>query len=272
VRRTIIITGASDGVGAAAARELVHRGHDVVIVGRSPGKTNAIADQLDVPRYIADYADLSQVRSLAEQLRQAYPKIDVLANNAGGIMGNRAVTIDGYEKTFQVSHLAPFLLTTVLIPSLLEGHATVIQTASSAARSYSRIDINDLQNEKAYTPQRAYGNAKLANILFTKELQHRLGDQGISAVAFHPGVVGSNFAADTTHFMRRIYHGPLTRLVTITPDKGADQLIWAAEGTPGVTFQPGEYYERRKIATKVSPEVHNPALARELWDKSAALI
>ncbi|WP_309068397.1 SDR family NAD(P)-dependent oxidoreductase [Microbacterium sp.] len=270
--KTIIITGASDGIGAAAVRQLSRDGHDVVVVGRSAEKTEAVATELKVPFHLADFADLAQVRDLATSLATAYPRIDVLANNAGGIMGDRTLTVDGHEKTFQVNHLAPFLLTTLLLPTLTASSATVIQTASRAARVFGRFDIEDLQNERAYAPQKAYGNGKLANILFTVELQRRYGDQGIAAVAFHPGVVASSFASDTTHIMRRIYHGPLKRLFTITPEKGADQLVWLAEGAPGTTFTPGAYYESRRIAKRVSRDAHDASLARELWDRSAALV
>ncbi|MFD5225286.1 SDR family NAD(P)-dependent oxidoreductase [Microbacterium sp. NPDC058342] len=270
--RTIVITGASDGIGAAAARRLRRGGHDVVIVGRSPEKTRAVALELDVPCYLADFADLSQVHDLAEGLLAAHPRIDVLANNAGGMMGDRRLTVDRNESTFQVNHLAPFLLTTLLMPALTAGRATVIQTASAAARLFARFDIDDLQNAAGYSPLKAYGNGKLANILFTEELQRRYGDRGISAVAFHPGVVATGFAGDTNHFMRRMYHGPLRRLFTISADKGADQLVRFAEGAPGAAFVPGAYYESGRIATKVSPQVHDPEIARELWDRSEAML
>ncbi|MGO2030349.1 SDR family NAD(P)-dependent oxidoreductase [Glutamicibacter bergerei] len=270
--KTIIITGGSDGIGAAAARTLVDRGHRVVIVGRSESKTRKIAAELGIPCYVADFADLAQVRGLAEELLQMYPEINVLANNAGGIMGERALTTAGYEKTFQVNHLSPFLLTRLLMPALIAGGATIIQTASVAARIFGRLNLEDLQNADGYTPQRAYGNAKLANILFTQELQHRFGTRGITAVAFHPGIVASSFASETTHFMRYIYHGPLKRLFTVTPAQGSDQLVWLAEGTPGVTFLPGAYYESRRIATKVNPEMHNSQTAEQLWNASDSLL
>lgn len=266
--RTIVITGASDGIGAAAARTLTRAGHDVVIVGRSPEKTAAVAGELGVPFHVADYADLAQVRRLAEELRDAHPRIDVLANNAGGIMGGRTTTRDGFEKTFQVNHLAGFLLTELLMPTLVASRATVIQTASAAARLFGRFDIDDLQNEQAYSPQKAYGNGKLENILFTRELQRRHGADGISAVAFHPGVVATNFASDTTHLMRFVYHTPgLNRLFTTSPDKGADQLVWLAQATPGTDWEPGAYYEKRRI-TASAPAAHDDTLAGALWEAS----
>lgn len=270
--KTIVVTGASDGIGAAAARRLAASGERVVVVGRSPERTRAVADEIGADHHLADFADLSQVRRLAGDLLEAYPQIEVLANNAGGIMGARQTTVDGYEKTFQVNHLAPFLLTQLLMPSLVAGKATVIQTASIAARVFAKFDIGDLQGEHAYSPQAAYGNGKLANILFTSELQRRYGDQGISAVAFHPGVVATSFASDTTHLMRFLYHTPLKRLFTIKPDKAADELVWLAEGTPGVTFTPGAYYESKEIAKNVNPLSLDADLAARLWEESEALV
>ncbi|PYI39903.1 short-chain dehydrogenase [Arthrobacter psychrolactophilus] len=270
--KTIVITGASDGIGAAAALLLSQKGERVVIVGRDPQRTAAVAKEVGAPYFLADFADLSQVRTLAEQLLKQFPEINVLANNAGGIMGNRTLTVDGYEKTFQVNHLAPFLLTSLLLPALEAGKATVIQTSSKAASLFARFNIDDLQNENDYTPQKAYGNGKLANILFTRELHHRFADKGIAAVAFHPGIVGTSFASDTTNLMRYIYHSPLKHLFTIRPEKAAQDLVWLAEGTPAVTFTPGEYYESKKLPTRVNPVSMDAALAKELWDRSAALI
>jgi len=131
-QQTIIITGASDGIGAAAARQLSAKSERVVLVGRSPAKTAAIADELGAPHHLADYADLDQVGNLASELRATYPRIDVLANNAGGIMGAREVTKDGFEKTFQVNHLAPFLLTHLLMPALTPGRAVHLPLPAQA--------------------------------------------------------------------------------------------------------------------------------------------
>ena len=269
--QTIVITGASDGIGAAAARQLAARGERVVLAGRSPAKTAAVAAELNAPYHVADFADLAQVRELAGTLAAEYPRIDVLANNAGGIFGARALTPDGFEKTFQVNHLAPFLLTTLLLPTLTASSAKVIQTSSSAAKLYGLIDIEDLQNEKKYSPNKAYGDAKLANILFTRELQRRYGAQGINAVAFHPGVVATNFASDTTSFFRFVYHTPLKWLMAPTARKAAGTLTFLAEGTPGQTWQPGEFYAGNQLA-RSHEQAYDDYLARELWDQSAALL
>src|SRR6478752_7317375 len=199
--RTIVITGASDGIGASAARTLAAQGENVVVVGRSKGKTERIAAEIGADYFVADFAELAQVRRLAAQLKEKHPRIDVLANNAGGIMGARELTVDGHEKTFQINHLAPFLLTTELLDLLTASRATIINT-SSAANGFGRLDLTDLNSERSYSTNRAYGTAKLANILFTAELQNRYGKDGIAAAAFHPGVVATNFAAESTSWFR----------------------------------------------------------------------
>ncbi|MBO1752828.1 SDR family NAD(P)-dependent oxidoreductase [Actinotalea sp. BY-33] len=270
-QRTIVITGASDGIGAAAARDLAAAGDRVIVVGRSPEKTRAVAEQAGAPFHLADFADLAQVRRLAEELRETSPRIDVLVNNAGGIMGPRALTGDGHEKTLQVNHLAPFLLTHLLMDVLTASSATVINTSSVAARLFGRIDVADLHNERGYSPNKAYGDGKLANILFTKELHRRHGAEGISAAAFHPGTVATNFAADSTSIMRWVYRTPLRHLVLTSPEAGADTLLWLARGIPGHDWAPGEYYEKRR-PTRTNPQADDGALAAALWEESARLV
>ncbi len=270
--KTIVITGASDGIGAAGARALGRAGHAVVIVGRSPEKTRAVAAELGADSLVADFAKLDEVRALAAELGARYPRIDVLANNAGGVFGDRARTVDGFELTLQVNHLAPFLLTGLLLDTLIASRATVIQTSSAAARLYGHLDLDDLGNDWRYSANKAYGDAKLENILFTRELHRRCHDRGISAVAFHPGVIATSFATGTTSSsMRFLYASPLAKLLLPGPEKGADQLVWLSETTPGDDWQPGEYYEKRRIARRVNPQVRDADLARRLWDVSATM-
>jgi NAD(P)-dependent dehydrogenase (short-subunit alcohol dehydrogenase family) len=269
--KTILITGASDGIGAASARQLRAKGHHVILVGRSPAKTEALARELAVPFYLADFTRLVEVRQLALALR-ALPRIDVLANNAGGIMGPRTVTEDGFEKTFQVNHLAPFLLTKLLMPQLTAGRATVIQTASIAANVFgSNFDVTDLNNERRYRADIAYGYAKLENILFTRELQRRHEADGVSAVAFHPGVVRSNFASETHHVMRWLYHTPLRYLFTISPESSGQRLTALAEGLPGTDWKPGEVYNKRRRMPLRFKDAEGQA-ARSLWEQSEAMV
>lgn len=269
--RTILITGASDGIGAAAARRLVGAGHHVVLVGRSPRKTAALAADLAAPFHVADFAELAQVRALAEAVRADHPRIDVLANNAGGMWGPRTLTADGFEMTFQVNQLAPFLLTNLLMPTLVERSATVVQTASRVARMAGPLDLDDLQLARGYSPSRAYGSSKLANILFTRELHRRYHDRGIAAVAFHPGAVATNFGADAGGAIHAVYHTPLRRVVLAGADRGGAALAWLATGEPGTTWQPGGYYERNRLA-RTNRQADDTELARGLWDRCAAMV
>lgn len=265
--RTIVLTGASDGIGAVAARRLTEAGDRVVVVGRSPAKTRAVAEPLGLEHHVADFAVLDDVRALAATLLAAHERIDVLVNNAGGLMGAREVTVDGFEKTHQVNHLAPFLLTHLLLDRLVASRAAVLNTSSIGARLFGRIDLADLDNAVGYTPRKAYGDGKLANVLFTRELHRRHHADGIATVAFHPGNVATNFAADTTDLMRFVYHTPLRRLALITPEKGADNLVWLATSAPGTDWVPGEYYEKRHVA-RTNPQASDAELAAAFWDAS----
>ena len=267
--KTVVLTGASDGIGAAAARRLAADGHRVVLVGRSAPKTVALARELGTDHRLADFTRLDEVRRLARELREDYPRIDVLANNAGGIFGDRARTVDGHEKTLQVDHLAPFLLTNLLLKTLVASGASVVSTSSVGARIFGRIDVDDLDNDRRYSPSKAYGDAKLANILFTKELHRRYARDGLSAVAFHPGNVRTSFASDTTSLMRLVYRTPLRHVAgLITPEKGAEPLVHLVEGAPGTDWISGEYYERGRPA-RTNPQAADPVLAARLWSASA---
>ena len=271
--KTILITGASDGIGAASARTLVATGHRVIVVGRSAAKTAAVAKETGAESFVADFARLDDVRALAEQVKGSLDgRLDVLANNAGGIFGDRTVTTDGYEYTFQVNHLAPFLLTHLLLEELGTAGGAVINTSSIASRLFGHLDVEDLGNERNFTPAKAYGDAKLANILFTRGLHARFHDQGINTMAFHPGNVATNFAADTTNLMRFLYHTPLRRLALISADKGGANLTWAIEGRPGTDWLSGEYYDERKLATRVNAQINDAALVDQLWDRSAEMV
>jgi NAD(P)-dependent dehydrogenase (short-subunit alcohol dehydrogenase family) len=270
-RRTIVITGASDGIGAAAARRLRRSGENVVVVGRSESKAAAVATELDAAYFVADFSDLSQVRALADKIRSEYSRIDVLANNAGGMFTKVHETADGHEITFQVNYLAPFLLTTQLMDVLVDSRATVVNTTSSSHKLLPRVTIDDLETTDRRRPSTAYALTKLAIVLFTKELHRRYHASGLSTATFHPGYVNSNFGEASGSrilgFMK--YHVPITTRFTATVDQGADQLVWLASSTPGVDWTPGEYYSKGKIA-KANRAAYDPALARELWDRTLA--
>ncbi|XRQ15663.1 SDR family NAD(P)-dependent oxidoreductase [Actinomadura welshii] len=271
--KTVVITGASDGIGAAAARQLHRAGHRVVIVGRSPWKTRAVARELGVDHYPADFTRLDDVRELAAELNSAYPRIDVLANNAGGVFGDRTRTVDGFEKTFQVNHLAPFLLTRLLMDALIAGHASVIQTSSIGSRMRNaRVVLDDLNLDKGFGAVRAYSTAKLENILFTRELHRRYNSAGISTAAFHPGNVATSFATESDSILKYITGNRIGRAFLATPDKGAAQLVWLAQGRPGTDWISGTYYEKGRPAKRINPQALDPELAHQLWDRSEQLL
>jgi NAD(P)-dependent dehydrogenase (short-subunit alcohol dehydrogenase family) len=223
--RVVVITAASDGIGKAAARILQQQGAHIVLVGRSAEKTRDAARELNAPYYLADFSQLDEVRRLAEQLAADLPRIDVLANNAGGIMGARQLTVDGNERTFQVNHLAPFLLTNLLLRTLISSHASVINTSSIANKNAGPLDLEDPNLETTYSPQLAYSNTKLMNILFTRELHRRFHAETVAAAAFHPGVVRTGFATEFSNSWSLFYRSPLRYLLR-SPAMGADTLVW----------------------------------------------
>jgi NAD(P)-dependent dehydrogenase (short-subunit alcohol dehydrogenase family) len=241
-RQTIIITGASAGIGEAAARELA-KDNDVIIVGRSKQRTAKIAKELGAPYYLADYSDLSSVRTLAKDLLKAYPKIDLLINNAGGMMKEIKKTKDGFEETFQVNYLAQFVLTNMLMDRLISSKAGVINTASAANYS-SFLNLKDLQAVKSTWI--AYSNSKLLDIIHAKELSRRYLSKGVTAVSLHPGVVATNFAKKLKGPFAWLYNTSLKRLIK-TPKAGADTMVWLARNRAG--WVPGAYYSNRKIRT-----------------------
>jgi NAD(P)-dependent dehydrogenase (short-subunit alcohol dehydrogenase family) len=270
-RRVVIVTGASDGIGAAVARMLAHRGDNVVVVGRSPGKTRAIATETGSEYHIADFAVLDQVRDLAAALQARHARIDVLINNAGLIAGRRrTVTADGHELTFQVNHLAPFLLTALLKKPLVAARGTVITTSSSASTARgAAVAVDDLDLTDGYSAARAYKVSKLANVLFTRELVRQWGPLGVSAAAAHPGPVRSQFGRSGPPAIRLFVASPLSLLLR-SPERGADTLVWLSVSVPGEDWQNGGYFTDRKPAT-ANPAADDPDLARELWDRSALM-
>jgi NAD(P)-dependent dehydrogenase (short-subunit alcohol dehydrogenase family) len=268
--KTIVITGASSGIGAAAARELSRQGHQVVVVGRSPERTAAVARSLGADHHVADFTRLADVRALAETLLAAYPRIDVLANNAGGAFGDPRTTPDGFETTFQVNHLAPFLLTSLLLEPLVASGATVLQTSSVAAGMVRSFDPTDLDLELDFSAKRAYCTAKLENVLFTMELHRRYHEQGLNAVAFHPGNVATGFATDTTDpVMHFVATNRLTRSLLIKPEKAATRLARFATTAPGPDWTPGLYYAKGRPKALRHATTDN---ARALWENSERML
>jgi NAD(P)-dependent dehydrogenase (short-subunit alcohol dehydrogenase family) len=265
-QKTIVLTGASSGLGAVAARELAKDGWDVAVVGRNPERTNAVASAIGGTPFIADYDRLDDVRSLATALLAKYGSIDVLANNAGGLVGKRGVTADGNERTFQHNHLAPFLLTGLLTERLESSHARVIGTASVANR-LGHIRLDDLNwKRRAYVGGwRAYGTSKIETILFARELARRTT---LTAYSFHPGSVKTAFGTDTAmgRFAMR-----LAAVTQITPEAGAAPLIQLATN-PAIDAPNGTYFDGLRADGVTTAQGRDLKLAADLWDASAATV
>lgn len=269
--KTVVVTGASDGIGAAASQQVTDTGVRMILVGRAPEKTQAVAAAAGAEHHLADFTRLDEVRDLADMLNQRCERIDVLVNNAGGIFSGPTPTQDGFEKTFQVNHLAPYLLTHLLIDKLLDSRAAVVNTSSIGARLFGNINLVDLNNWQNFTPNKAYGNAKLANILFTKGLHEHFHGRGLSSVAFHPGNVATNFASDTDSYLQRVYHGVLKRFL-ISADKGGARLRYFIDGQPGEAWISGEYYAAPGRIGRTNRQAYDSAIVGEHWQRSADML
>lgn len=271
--RTIVITGASDGVGAAAARRLTAAGNEVVVVGRSPVKTRAIADELGADYLCADFSDLAQVRFLADELRKRYPRIDVLANNAGSVFAADGLTVDGYNCVLQVNYLAPFLLTTSLVDVLIRSKATIIGTSSSSQRLMRPgITVDDLLCAKRVRPTVAYGLSKIAVVMFAREVHRRYGRFCVSAASFHPGFVNSNFGpASGSRVLAVMQRAHTERVVGITPEAACDQLVWLASEAGKEVEPAGEYFVKRRVG-RAHRITYDWQCTRDLWERTSALV
>jgi NAD(P)-dependent dehydrogenase (short-subunit alcohol dehydrogenase family) len=266
----VVLTGATRGIGHAAAIELARRGAEVAVVGRNPERVQAVTEEANeiggqgsVHGHVANMALMSGVRALADELIERYERIDVLANNAGALFASRRVTEEGFEQTFALNHLAPFLLTNLLRERLRGGH--VITTASDAHRT-GRLDLEDLQSERSYAPMRVYGTSKLCNVLFTRELARRAPE--LRANCFHPGTVRTGFGRNDDGIWKVMVTlaGPFMR----SPARGARSLVWLAlsEEARGLN---GQYVHDEKVIAP-SREARDDATASMLWQRSAQLV
>jgi NAD(P)-dependent dehydrogenase (short-subunit alcohol dehydrogenase family) len=266
----VVVTGATRGIGRAGAIELARGGAEVAVVGREPERVDAVAAEAraaggsaPVHTYVADLMLMASVRELAEQLRGDHERIDVLANNAGALFASRKVTSEGFERTFALNHLAPFLLTNLLLDRLAGGR---VVTTASDAHTGGRLDLDDLQSERSYSAMRVYGTSKLCNILFTRELARR--EPELHANCFHPGVVRTGFGKNENGIWKLLttLGSPFFR----SPERGARSLVWLATSAEGGQLT-GEYIEDEKVA-QPSAAAQDPELARGLWERSAALV
>ncbi len=266
-----VVTGATSGIGKATATALARLGAQVVLVGRDRGRAEATAADLTAagaspPRLeIADLASMAQVRALAGRLG-ALERIGVLVNNAGLMSGQRRVTADGFDEVFAVNHLAPFLLTSLLLGQLTAASARVI-TVTSDAHAAARLDLDDPQLERGWDGWRAYANSKLANILFTRELARRLAGTGVTANCAHPGMVRTRFGREARLPMRAAV--TLARPFMRSPQRGASTIVYLAT-SPEVAGATGGYYVKRQ-RREPSAAARDDAAARRLWQLSEEL-
>ena len=274
--KVVLVTGATNGIGEVTARELAGKGATIVLVGRDEGKTKGIQENIrreigndHVDYLIADLSSMQEVRDLAQAFKQRYDRLDVLLNDAGAMFTSRQETVDGFERTFALNHLAYFLLTNLLLDVLKASAPARIVNVSSNAHQGAHIDFDDLQSAHGYNGMRAYGRSKLMNLLFTYELARRLEGTGVTANALHPGFVNTGFAKNNGGVVRVAMNliGPL---VAITPEQGAQTLIYLAS-SPEVEGVSGKYFTRQK-PVKSSAVSYNVEDARRLWEISAELV
>lgn len=265
--KTIVITGASDGIGAEAAKELKAKGANVIITGRNPEKTERVAAEIDSPSFIADYADMDEVRRLADELSKAAPKIDVLVNNAGGLFKAKNKTKDGHEPNFQINHLSPFLLTHLLKPNLVAADEPRVLNTASMANNYGRVRVNNLDGH--WSDNIAYGTGKLMNILHARGIARKWKDDDVIALAFHPGVVQSKFGRDAL-LVRLAYNNPIASRIMIDNAKGATPIVDLAGREPRDEIN-GVFFNRHKANGPENRQARNEQLQDDLWEKSMEL-
>lgn len=274
-----VVTGANSGIGKETAKELARLGAHVVMVCRDEARGREAREEIQaaafqaapshndtVDLHLADLAVQEEVHALGETLRADYERLDVLVNNAGVFLEEREETVDGIEATFAINHLAPFLLTHLVLPRLQgtagrAGEARVVTVSSEAHRGYS-IDFDDVNAEESYSPLQAYGQSKLANILFTHELARRLRGEGVLVNAVHPGAVNTKIWRGSGWFSR------LARLFTWfykPPEEGAQSVVYLA-ASPEVE-ETGQYFQETEIVNP-SPEAYDEKAAARLWELS----
>jgi len=272
--RICLITGGTSGIGRVAAREVARRGLRVVLVARDEGRAGATAAAIhqqtgaSVDYLLADLSSQTEVRRLASDFRARYGRLDVLVNNAGALIPRREVTADGIERTFALNHLAPFLLTNLLLDLLRASAPARVVTVASAAHIGARIRFDDLNCERhPYRALAVYGQSKLANILFTYELARRLDPDRVTANALHPGVVASNFGKAAGGLWAFGY--ALIRPFSISPERGAETVIYLAT-SPDVEGVSGKYFVNCAPHAS-SPASYDPEARRRLWEVSERL-
>jgi retinol dehydrogenase-14 len=272
--RTVLVTGGTGGIGGATARGLAAMGARVAIIGRNRGRTEDAArdirtagGQVDV--FLADLSVQSEVRRLADEVLHRFSRINVLVNNVGGYWNTRHETVDGLERTFALNHLAPFLLTNLLLERMKQSAPARVVTVASNVQALGRIDFDDLQSTRSYSGARAYNQSKLANVLFTYELARRVPTTAVTANALHPGVVSTGFGAEDPGAVQRLFT-PFMRPFMKAPNRGAATSIHVASA-PDLDQVTGRYFAKSK-PRRSGQRSYDKAAAARLWQVSADLV
>jgi retinol dehydrogenase 14 len=274
--KTVLVTGATSGIGLEASVKVAGMGAQLALVARDRARGEAAVAAVKkrsgsnaVTLMLCDFASLSQIRALAAEVVATCPKLHVLVNNAGLVAPTKQLTDDGIERTFAVNHLAPFLLTNLLLDHLIRSAPARIVVVASAAHRGGDLPFDNLQFEHdGYGIMRAYARSKLANVLFTSELARRLAGTGVTANSLHPGAVATNIWSHAPRYLRPLLG--VARLFMLSAEKGADTIVFLA-ASPEVDALTGGYYERNR---RVSPSAlaRDDRIAKELWAHSAGLV
>ena len=274
--KTVLITGATDGIGKEAARQLVQIGARVVIVGRNPDKTQRVLTEIkqkvpygQVESLLADLSSQAQIRELANAFLTKHKRLDVLINNAGTSFLRRQISQDGIEMTLAVNHIAYFLLSNLLLDMLKDNAPSRIVSTSSSAHYRQILDLDDLNMEHGYQFMRAYSQSKLANVMFTYELARRLEGSGVTANVLHPGFVRTNVARSDNGLLLRLLQ-PLIFRFGVPVEKGAETIVYLAS-SPEVADASGKYFEdkREKRSAKIS---YDREKQKKLWAISEKMV
>jgi retinol dehydrogenase 14 len=273
--KTVLVTGATSGIGLHASIALARLGARVVMVGRDPRRSDAALAQVrsgsgstDVSLLMCDFSSQAAVRQLANEYRRTHDRLDVLINNAGGVNKTRLTTGDGIEMTFAVNHLGGFLLTNLLLDLIVKSAPARIVTVSSVGHRQGTLDFADLGYERDYSIMRSYSRSKLANVLFANELARRLAGTGVTSNSLHPGSVDTPIWSGAPSWAKPFIQ--LARLFFISAEEGGSYIV-ALATRPDLSEVTGQYFEKDKMSDP-SPLASDAALASRLWDVSAAMV